>query len=954
MERELHRPNRSSTIKRSAEQSDRYLGSADSGFRERLSFATVQLARAIMLASLVYGCWRLGVDGLGLQYKLCIALLITLLLCLVHLVLRRKSSRRPLKSGLIAVGVCWIAYAHFQTVPLPSALISLLAPGTQSVRADFIDNHLAQLESTPVNKNIDDHVSPLTTLSTVPGETRRRIARDTVGLGFLFCALLLFNTRRSRHVFAWTLLLNAAGLASWGIIQKASDSNHLFPGIPNPIDSSYFSTFIYKNAAAAALLSGIAIAAGFMYWIHLGCAPKIFAMGNESRPRRSRGSFSDLQQSRGSLNSRRSQGSRKSYGKPNHWIEPVHIGVCCLLGVLAVGLIVSQSRGACAAACLATIMTLIIALRSIRLLDTFIGITVLVITATVFIWLTDLHDDASRSTQRVTVQRLAADSRWNHWQDGITTSYLHAPFGAGVGTYGYASLAQQSYDSPVWFREAHNQYLETITEAGIIGLLLLAAFCGIIGKMCWQLVKSSVSREARGWGLIGLLLFVALAFQSLFDFVVIIPANMFLFAAIFGVVLSVHQEHAATKNRPVNSAAGDNRAGWSIASIAAAARHCYGRVGHLSYSTAMLLMLGIAVMSYQQQISSKYCLEATALPTDAYRPTAEETTTNLAKLDSAIAAEPSCANLYKRRALWQSLRLRNALLEAAENESVVLRWEQTSYESLFALFASLDAESQASLQTEIISNQAIKQALASAVADTSKSLTLNPFIPQSHMTATFLSPLQLADPQPWAQNCRRLSRSSPELFFANGMIGLWLKDTEVMLDQWRRNLRFSRDRQELILASARKVLQPRQVVFELIPEERTDLLLRYVQAIHQSEQTEFAAALLEHSLQSARQNKMIDEGERHALLGRMYSLAADEKASREHWSAALEHDPRNLNYRYEYAKSLIRCKDYDTAIRQAVLGQTLEPGSNRFKVLADRIEREQVRHQARAYEHLPR
>ena len=932
--------------------------------RERLSVAIVQFARFLLLAALIYACWRIGVGGIAVHLQLCVVILTISVLCLVHLLLVRRSNFRTLKAGLIAVAVCWIAYAHLQTVPLPAFVVTALAPGTQAVRADLIDNGLVDLNSAVAKANTGaNHVVPVTTLSTVPGLTRRRASRYTLGLGVLFCSLLLFNTRRSRRVFAWTLMLNAVSLACWGIVQSASKSHDLFPGIPNPHVSSCFSTFIYKNAGAAALYSGITLAVGFIYWFHSGYDPKLFTLDltlagflKKGHASRSEPTHAD----RGHRSSKSRRANRK-YGKTNNWIQPFSIGICCLLGILITGLIISQSRGACAATCLAAITMLMLAPRSIRPQDACIGVVFLAVIATAFIWLTDLNEFATRPTERISVDNIVSDPRWDHWKDGVATAIVHAPFGAGIGAYGYAQLAQQSFDSMVWFREAHNQYLETIAEAGVVGFILLSAFCCLVAKMCWSLFKRSASREARGWGLIGLLLLIALAFQSSIDFVAVIPANMLVFAATFGVILAVYQEHGGRRKRRLNACPENvnanplpNQQGGLLHWVVAGARNSYARVGRLSYATVTLLLLGAAFSSYRGECSSEQCLADTEVRSDSYRPKPGETSSNLAKLDSAIAREHLCAALYQRRAVWHHLRMRTELMEAALATEADLLWEQTNGESVFATFESMAAEPRRLLRAEIVSSPAVEQALADGSRDLAKSLTLNPFVPQAQLAVTFLSPLCPADPQPWSANCRRLSRSSYDLLFANGFVGLLMNDKEVMVDQWHRYLQMTHGRQDFVLAASQAVLEPRELVVDLIPQNRTDLLVAYFESACQSENSSFSPTLLKDALEVTRRNKLIDEGRRNALMARMSDLSGNSDAATNYWRIALANDRRNLNYRYEYAKSLLRCKDYEAAIKQAVLGQTLEPQSTRFKTLAERIETERVRHHVHANNRIAR
>lgn len=105
--------------------------------------------------------------------------------------------------------------------------------------------------------------------------------------------------------------------------------------------------------------------------------------------------------------------------------------------------------------------------------------------------------------------------------------------------------------------------------------------------------------------------------------------------------------------------------------------------------------------------------------------------------------------------------------------------------------------------------------------------------------------------------------------------------------------------------------------------------------------------LLQDAIAVTRQNETLNDGVRNAMLAQMYMLSEEMPESRSYWKEAVASDPRNLNYRYEYTKTLLLNKDYDAAIRQAVLGQTLEPQSGRFKAIGQRIETQARRHQTR-------
>ncbi|MFH0925796.1 MAG: O-antigen ligase family protein [bacterium] len=98
--------------------------------------------------------------------------------------------------------------------------------------------------------------------------------------------------------------------------------------------------------------------------------------------------------------------------------------------------------------------------------------------------------------------------------------------GTGLGTYGYVYPGPSSH--------AHNDYLELLSETGIIGFAILILG---IGPFLWRLVKAWFKTEDsyRRWmGLSGLTAIAAILLHSLVDFNLHIPANAFLFIVIMG------------------------------------------------------------------------------------------------------------------------------------------------------------------------------------------------------------------------------------------------------------------------------------------------------------------------------------------------------------------------------------------------------------------------------------
>lgn len=81
-------------------------------------------------------------------------------------------------------------------------------------------------------------------------------------------------------------------------------------------------------------------------------------------------------------------------------------------------------------------------------------------------------------------------SRFGFWQTGLHIFANNAILGTGLGTYASASGAY--YLGDIWFaRFAHNHYIQTMAELGLVGAGLLLAFLVQVVRSAWQKFKSN-------------------------------------------------------------------------------------------------------------------------------------------------------------------------------------------------------------------------------------------------------------------------------------------------------------------------------------------------------------------------------------------------------------------------------------------------------------------------------
>ncbi len=140
-------------------------------------------------------------------------------------------------------------------------------------------------------------------------------------------------------------------------------------------------------------------------------------------------------------------------------------------------------------------------------------------------------------------------SRLEIWRATGSLISAHPVTGSGIGTYGTAILPHWSSTEYSTLLYAHNDYLQVLADAGVVGALLAILLVGVVGVALARSIHITdpglrgVALGA-GVGCIGLLM------HSVVDFNLQIPANAiaFLFASV--VLVRASSTAAEPINRP--------------------------------------------------------------------------------------------------------------------------------------------------------------------------------------------------------------------------------------------------------------------------------------------------------------------------------------------------------------------------------------------------------------------
>jgi O-antigen ligase len=162
-----------------------------------------------------------------------------------------------------------------------------------------------------------------------------------------------------------------------------------------------------------------------------------------------------------------------------------------------------------------------------RWLRNFIWGTLLMVTVSA------LYIGVGSTIQRFALDNLLREGRPLLWGNVGRIIASFPVFGTGLGTFVSVYPAYEKVAGPeLLLVHAHNDYLEYLSELGVVGFVLLfgaVLFIGVSSFLVWRRRRNP---DVKGIALGGVISVIVILFHSLTDFNLHIPANMFLFAIV--------------------------------------------------------------------------------------------------------------------------------------------------------------------------------------------------------------------------------------------------------------------------------------------------------------------------------------------------------------------------------------------------------------------------------------
>ncbi|SMP51694.1 O-antigen ligase [Neorhodopirellula lusitana] len=859
-------------------------------------------SRFLLLATIWAAVWMIG--GFYHLPRFLILSSLAAALLLAWLDLRHITPMLRATRWLWVIGFGVLSIGLFQLVPLPPFLASILS-GTFSLRQDY-----ASLDA-----------DAWSVISLVPWETCNWLAMTLIGVVGMFLGAALFQTPKAKLVLLGAIAICGATQVFWGIVQIVVHPEEIFWGVANEGGTTPFGTFLVRNHGADFVGMALFCALGLLHY---------------------------LQNHKGSSGD-------SAYVVSGGWHQVLNHPGLLALGLLvvwlAVGLICSNSRGGWTSFAVAFVAAVLAWKRKgrPRQLGRIVGFLVIAIGAMLVVQAVGLLDRFEERVDDLSVDRVMADGRWELWKDSIPALLHFLPLGSGLGTYGYAILPFEPTPSRGWLPNAHQQYLEAIVEAGVPGLLLIGGFLWVAGRATVSLCQSDRTREKQALGIAGLGTLLFQALHAFTEFGLLMPANLLTACVLIGAAVASSPSGRASSSRVQRGAL----SGVSTKDVAPQIKSGQGTQGHSSSLVVGLLVFilgaGLAAAIWHQArcVRADRLLASTEFAPSTPSPTVATADQWIESIEDELARSPLNERLRRRLIQLQMHRAQRATYDQiragqiaqARPSNPIADWDRTSLESIIMQLYDDSDTGPTELQKQRIQKQiATEPSLAAAWSEFAMSLAANPVQPKTQLR---MAQLAAASGRPWEKNFKnsmRLSAVDSRQTLGNGLLAWAAGDIEAMTQQWRQTLSVDLSHLELIYRLARLKLTDEAITEHLMPNNwvapyRLALLIR------RDPGTEALQELLYDRATSAALVVAMDPIPKQRALAAVAAARGDFRVAAEHYSQAVQADPKDSELRYRFALSLYHSGNASEAASQARVAMNLAPTNERYKRLFEQSKR---------------
>lgn len=376
----------------------------------------------------------------------------------------------------------WLAYLSLHWIPLPLGWVEVLSPQAGRLHGLVADGAGSG--------------SGTAWLSVDPSASFSFWLKSCAWACAFFLTLALCNTRERLRLLAYALVLSGLAQAVYGGLMHLAGENLVMFGTTIQHASNASGGFVNRNHLAGFLEITLAVGIGLMISDLEDTAPRSW--------RRFARDFAQVLL------------SRKA---------PLRI----FLIVMVVGLVMTRSRMGNTAFFAALVAAGVIALLLSRYANR--STVILIVSLIVMdIFIIGAWFGVEKTVQRIEqTTRQDVEERIDPSAEALAIYRDFPVFGSGAGTFSTAFSRYRSQDILPFYDFVHNDYVQFLTDTGIVGLAIIGLF--VLMPLIVAILAQARRRDplARGMGFAVVMGVTAIGIHSTVDFNLQIPANAFVF-----------------------------------------------------------------------------------------------------------------------------------------------------------------------------------------------------------------------------------------------------------------------------------------------------------------------------------------------------------------------------------------------------------------------------------------
>lgn len=792
-----------------------------------------------------------------------------------------------------------------QLVPLPTSLHAGLSPKSAEIRSSLASGAATagQTGESAMRDRLGlAPVAAIFPLSLYPASTRRDLVLLLFAMAVFVAGSQLIATPLAQAIFCGVIAINGAALAFFGLAQQLSWNGKLFWSVAFEAGTP-FASFVNRNNAAGFLNLCLAGAIGLSVW-----AVARSASGDRGHDMPG----ADVDQWRIVW---------QKLGRFVASLDAVTLTAFTSGIVIIAGILCSLSRGAwisLVAAAIVTLTATFVAQRRGRPHFSWLAMATL---ACLFLvgWLGKTDTVQQRLSTLLDHRQAMSDRRLPHWQDGWHASQDYWRAGSGLGTYRYVYSQYQDRVDDAWYYHAENQYLESLVDGGVPGLLLLLSAIGLMGVVCWRLLREPPQRASYALGVAVTFAVASQVVHAMFDFGLYIPSNLVLFGLLCGAAAG----QAARLEADDDARQSSHWRGWLSGLISLPLLAGAGR------PLVPLLIFAVLLGSFEVR---KVAAVEVAIKTTKPLPEGEEALgRSIRQLTAAVQDRPDDAEGQQLLArLWTIRYQRDAL--AADASPLAKRLSDPGYLRGWLLYLQRNhrtAEFQA-LQT----SAPVVHNLTHAARHLLLARDACPILPRVHLALAELAVAIDQDDPGHLQRAWSLAPSDQRFLLHAGTFALQSQQLDLACACWRRCLELSPDQLREVLQLAAGQLDLPRYLDQLLPDDLEGLV-----ALGHAAPSDSAVRtrILAKADALAQQTHGLSEAERRHLRATLSSLRNDNRQAIRYLSQAVQLRPEFTLWRYELAVLFQTEGMAGKALEQAQFCVGMDPENQTYTALLNEL-----------------